>query len=161
MRLPRPITSTTRPCLPGEDTYRYLYLTTNVEIIWVCLLPPSVLRSCHTISPLTVHVQPANERTALGYIRTAQAFAMLGVVIAQVMRLNASSSPDPVLGFLVVSVPLSAICHVMALVITCLGFYRFLHWQAELARGRALSGGWEMMTIFVLSILVSLVSSAL
>lgn len=98
----------------------------------------------------------ANERTALGWIRTAQAFAMLGVIIAQVTRLYRSLSPDPVLGFFVISIPLSSICHIMALLTTILGCYRFLHWQSEMARGNAISSGWEITVIFVLSLLVSL-----
>jgi len=96
----------------------------------------------------------ANERTALGWIRTAQAFAVLGVVIAQVSRLTASLNPDPTLGFFIVSVPLSSVCHTMALLITFLGCYRFIHWQAEMARGNAISSGWEITAAFVLSFLV-------
>lgn len=97
----------------------------------------------------------ANERTALGWIRTAQGFAMLGVIIAQVSRLTHSLNPDPELGFFVVSVPLSSVCHTMALLITSLGCYRFLHWQAEMARGSAISSGWEITVASVLSFLVS------
>lgn len=100
----------------------------------------------------------ANERTALGWIRTAQAFAMMGVIIAQLMRLYRSPSPDPVFGFFVVSVPLSLLCHVMAMVITILGCCRYLHWQSEMARGNAISSGWELIVIFVLTILVCLAS---
>lgn len=112
-------------------------------------LPRSVSTCC------TYSIVLANERTALGWIRTAQAFAMLGVIIAQVTRLYRSLSPDPVLGFFVVSVPLSSVCHIMALLTTLLGCYRFLHWQAAMARGKAISSGWEITVVSVLSILVS------
>lgn len=80
---------------------------------------------------------------------------MLGVFIAQLMRLTHSDTPDPVLGFFVVSVPLSSMCHIMALLITGVGFYRFLHWQSEMAKGNAISSGWELITIYILSMLVS------
>ena len=103
----------------------------------------------------------ANERTALGYVRTAQAFAMLGVITSQMMRVLHSVHPDPVLGFFVISIPLSAVCHVMAVIISIVGCYRFLHWQAEMARGHAISGGWELVTTFSLSILVLLAMLAL
>lgn len=83
---------------------------------------------------------------------------MMGVIIAQLMRLYRSPSPDPVFGFFVVSIPLSLLCHVMAMVIIILGCYRYLHWQSEMARGNAISSGWELIVIFVLTILVCLAS---
>lgn len=79
----------------------------------------------------------------------------MGVIISQVMRLMRSSDPDPVLGFFVISIPLAAICHVMALIVCLLGLYRFLHWQNKMARDYAISSGWELTTIFALSALVS------
>lgn len=97
----------------------------------------------------------ANERTALGYFRTAQAFAMLGVVIAQFMRLQRSLNPDPVLGFFVVSVPFSCMCHVMALFTASLGCYRFFKWQSAMTKGQAMSGGRTIVSIFTLTFLVS------
>lgn len=86
--------------------------------------------------------------------RSAQAFAMTGVLISQFMRVLHSVTPDPVFGFFVVSIPMSAMCHIMALIITVLGCYRFLHWQSEMTKGFAISSGWEMMTVFLLSLLV-------
>jgi len=83
---------------------------------------------------------------------------MMGVFIAQLMRLFRSPNPDPVLGFFVVSVPLSLVCHVVAIIITILGCYRFLHWQSEMARGNAISSGWELVVVFMLTILVRLAS---
>lgn len=80
---------------------------------------------------------------------------MLGVVIAQLMRLQRSPNPDPVLGFYVISIPLSSVCHIMALLISCLGCYRFFEWQTNMARGQAISGGWIIYSIFILAFLVS------
>lgn len=120
------------------------------------LLPRSfwlVLRSHLCMSTQTGCT--ANERTALGYMRTAQAFAILGVVIAQLMRLQRSPTPDPSLGFLIISVPLSCTCHIMALLTACLGCYRFFQWQSTMTRGQAISGGFAITSLFAFTFLVS------
>lgn len=80
---------------------------------------------------------------------------MLGVIVAQLLRLSHSPNPNPILGFFVVSIPLSSICHATAILVTLLGCYRFFHWQSEMARGYAISSGWEVLTIFTLCLLVS------
>ncbi|KIW26293.1 uncharacterized protein PV07_09398 [Cladophialophora immunda] len=98
----------------------------------------------------------ANERTFLGYLRTAQAFAMVGVVIAQFFRLNHSLHPNTNLGFFVVGVPLSCVCHGSAILISGLGALRFIRCQKAMARGYALSGGWEMTCIGMLTTLILL-----
>ena len=79
---------------------------------------------------------------------------MTGVIVSQVMRLTHTLAPDPTIGFFVVSVPLAAMCHGMALIVCILGLYRFLHWQSEMAHAHAISSGWELLVIFTLSILV-------
>ncbi|KIW42652.1 uncharacterized protein PV06_06180 [Exophiala oligosperma] len=98
----------------------------------------------------------ANERTFLGYLRTGQAFAMLGVIIAQVMRLQHSITPDPVLGYFAVSVPLSSACHASAIAVSLLGAIRFFRYQKEMARGYAVCGGWEIKTVGTLATMVIL-----
>lgn len=98
----------------------------------------------------------ANERTFLGYLRTGQAFAMLGVIIAQVMRLQHSITPDPVLGYFAVSVPLSSACHASAIAVSLLGAIRFFRYQKEMARGYAVCGGWEIKTVGTLATMVCL-----
>ena len=97
----------------------------------------------------------ANERTFLGYLRTGQAFAVMGVIIAQVMRLTHSPNPNPVLGFFVVSIPLSCDCHSTAIILSALGAIRFLRYQQEMARGHAVAGGWEIKFVGTLTTLVS------
>lgn len=98
----------------------------------------------------------ANERTALSYIRSAQAFAITGVVISQLLRILHAPNPNPTFGFFVVSIPLAAVCHAMALVVTVIGCWRFLHWQSALSRGDALSSGWEFLIVFGLTGLILL-----
>lgn len=95
----------------------------------------------------------ANERTVLSYIRTAQAFAQLGVVIAQLLRLQNSSISDR--SFFDVSLPLAGIFIASAIVVSILGCSRFFNWQRVLVRGQAVSSGWEMLTVFCLTAAVS------
>jgi hypothetical protein len=80
---------------------------------------------------------------------------MLGVFIAQLMRLNHAPNPNPILGYFAVSIPLACICHVMAVIMTVVGCIRFLKYQKTMALGGALSGGWEVSTVGVLAFLVS------
>ncbi|KIW83003.1 hypothetical protein Z517_02246 [Fonsecaea pedrosoi CBS 271.37] len=98
----------------------------------------------------------ANERTFLGYLRTAQAFAMVGVILAQVFRLNHSLHPNPHLGFFVVGVPLSCVCHGAAVLVSGIGALRFIRHQKTMARGYSLSGGWELTSIGMLTTLILL-----
>lgn len=79
---------------------------------------------------------------------------MMGVIIAQMMRLQHSLHPNPDIGFFVVSVPLSVVCHGSAILISVLGAIRFFHWQKEMDRGHSLVGGWELHSVGVLCILV-------
>jgi uncharacterized membrane protein YidH (DUF202 family) len=81
---------------------------------------------------------------------------MLGVITAQCMRLLKRTNPDQVLGFYVASIPLSAMCHCMALLTAVIGCARFLHWQSAMARGKAISAGVEIMTVFGLTFAVGL-----
>lgn len=71
------------------------------------------------------------------------------------MRLQHSLAPSPIIGFFVISIPLSCVCHGTAIVITALGALRFLRCQKEMARGYALAGGWEIKCIGTLTTLVS------
>jgi len=79
---------------------------------------------------------------------------MMGVIISQVMRLMHSPTPNPVLGYYVTSVPLAAICHSTALLISVMGAARYFRVQKEAARGNAVSGGWEISVIGILSLAV-------
>jgi hypothetical protein len=80
---------------------------------------------------------------------------MVGVIIAQLTRLQHSLHPNPVIGFFVVSVPLSCVCHASAVLISAFGAIRFLRLQKEMARGYAIAGGWELKCVGTLTTLVS------
>jgi len=86
---------------------------------------------------------------------------MLGVIIAQVMRLQHSLNPNPVLGYFVVSIPLSSVCHGSAIAVSAFGAIRFFRYQREMARGYAVCGGWEIKAIGTLTTLVCKVPAVL
>lgn len=70
------------------------------------------------------------------------------------MRLQHSPTPNPVLGYFVISVPLSCVCHASAISFSFLGAVRFLRIQNEMARGHAVAGGWEIKCAGTLTTLV-------
>lgn len=97
----------------------------------------------------------ALERTFLGYLRTSVALAMMGVITAQLFRLQHSVNPNPSLGFFVLGIPLAAIFIGTAIVVLLLGAFRFWKQQNALVRGKIHAGGWEINTIMGLAIVVS------
>ena len=80
---------------------------------------------------------------------------MLGVVIAQLFRLQHTLNPDQTLGFYMAGVPLATACNGAAAVVVLLGAYRFWRQQNALARGKVHAGGWEVMAIGVVVLVVS------
>jgi uncharacterized membrane protein YidH (DUF202 family) len=104
---------------------------------------------------LTCIPSPANERTFLGYLRTSLALAMLGVIVAQLYRLQHSPAPDPKFGYFVLSKPISCIFHASAICVALLGTVRFFRQQYAMDVGKVHAGGWELMIIGVYILLVS------
>ena len=86
----------------------------------------------------------ANERTFLGYLRTSLALSIIGVMIAQLYRLEHSQDPDPIFGYYVLSKPLAAIFYCAALCVVLLGCLRFWRQQSAMAVGKAHAGGFEI-----------------
>lgn len=80
---------------------------------------------------------------------------MLGVIIAQLYRLQHSPNPDPTLGYFVLSKPISCIFHASAACVALLGSVRFFRQQHAMAIGKIQAGGWELMVIGVYVLLVS------
>ncbi|KAF2801837.1 uncharacterized protein BDZ99DRAFT_469350 [Mytilinidion resinicola] len=97
----------------------------------------------------------ALERTFLAYLRTSLAFAMTGVVIAQLFRLQHALHPNPALGFFVLGIPLAATFIGAAVVILLIGAFRFWRQQNAIIRGYVYAGGWEITSIMILVIVVS------
>jgi hypothetical protein len=80
---------------------------------------------------------------------------MLGVVVAQLYRLQHSPTPDPKFGYFVLSKPISCIFQVSAVSVALLGCVRFFRQQHAMAIGKVQAGGWELMIIGVYVLLVS------
>ncbi|ESZ91434.1 hypothetical protein SBOR_8181 [Sclerotinia borealis F-4128] len=107
----------------------------------------------HQISVTVDHVacrdHLALERTFLAYLRTSLALSMLGVSIAQLFRLQHSPTPNPLIGFFVLGKPLACICQVAAITTLLIGIIRSWRHQNAIVRGKALSGGFEVIFIGV------------
>jgi uncharacterized membrane protein YidH (DUF202 family) len=80
---------------------------------------------------------------------------MTGVIIAQLFRLQHSINPNPSIGFFVLGVPLAAMFIGAALLVVLVGAYRFWKQQHAMVRGKVHAGGWEIVGIMVLSLMVS------
>ncbi|OCL03549.1 hypothetical protein AOQ84DRAFT_347547 [Glonium stellatum] len=103
----------------------------------------------------------ALERTFLGYLRTSVALAIMGVITAQLFRLQHSINPNPNLGFFVLGIPLAVIFIATAILVLLLGAFRFWKQQNALVRGKIHAGGWEINTIMCLTIVLCLATFAL
>ena len=104
----------------------------------------------HTHCSLVV----ALERTFLGYLRTSLALSFLAVFIAQLFRLQHTSTPDMTLGFFVLGIPLASVCTIAAILVLLLGTYRFWRQQNAMLRGKVHAGGWEMNVIGLIILFV-------
>jgi uncharacterized membrane protein YidH (DUF202 family) len=82
----------------------------------------------------------ALERTFLAYIRTSNAFVLLGVVIVQLFILaDANRTTGIVLAILILAI---------AILMTMLACARFFYQQKLLLRGRTTAGGWDVILIW-------------
>lgn len=80
---------------------------------------------------------------------------MLGIVVAQLYRLQHSAIPNPVFGYFVLSKPIAAILQCSALGMVLLGGIRFWRQQSAMARGKVRAGGFEIWLIMAFMGLVS------
>jgi hypothetical protein len=80
---------------------------------------------------------------------------MLGIVVAQLYRLQHSPTPDPKFGYFVLSKPIACIFQGSAVCVTLLGCVRFFRQQYAMSIGKVRAGGWELMIIGVYVLLVS------
>ncbi|CAI6279865.1 unnamed protein product [Periconia digitata] len=103
----------------------------------------------------------ALERTFLGYLRTSLALAMAGVLTAQLFHLQRSVYPNPTMGFFVVGIPLSVTFIGFGMVVLLVGAYRFWLQQNAIVRGKIYAGGWDIVCLMVLSILICTAAFAL
>ncbi|KAL2063453.1 hypothetical protein VTL71DRAFT_5258 [Oculimacula yallundae] len=89
----------------------------------------------------------ALERTFLGYLRTSLALSMLGIVVAQLFRLQHAPNPHPRFGFFVLGKPLAIICQGTAIYTMLIGVFRSWRAQNAIVRGKAISGGFEIIAL--------------
>lgn len=101
----------------------------------------------------------ALERTYLGYLRTSLALSMVGVMIAQLFRLQTSALPGGGIGYFVLGIPLAACFICGSIVVSVLGALRFWKQQTAMVRGKVWAGGWEVLGIMGTGILVSFTMS--
>ncbi|KAF1808699.1 hypothetical protein P152DRAFT_377831, partial [Eremomyces bilateralis CBS 781.70] len=92
----------------------------------------------------------ALERTFLGYVRAAILLSMIGVIVAQLFRLQNTPDPDRSLGYYRLAIPISSIFIAAAIVVTLLGAVRFYRQQHAMARGKVHAGGFEVYSIMAL-----------
>lgn len=97
----------------------------------------------------------ANERTFLAWIRTSIALSILGVIIAQLFRLQNAPSPTRAIDLYALAIPLSCICQGAALITALIGGHRYWRQQSAMSRGQAISSGWEFWLMIGISGLVS------
>lgn len=88
----------------------------------------------------------ALERTFLGYLRTSLALATLGVVVAQLSRLQNS---NPAIRSYLLGIPFAATLVAAAILVLVLGAVRFWRQQNAMLRGKVHSGGWEIITVML------------
>ncbi|SLM34067.1 Domain of unknown function DUF202 [Lasallia pustulata] len=99
----------------------------------------------------------ALERTFFAYIRTSLAFAMLGIYIAQLFRLQHTLDSGSGFGFFTLGIPLACLCTGAAIVIAVLGAYRFWRQQSAMLRGKIHVWGWDMAAIAFAAFSVTMV----
>ncbi|KAH8596602.1 hypothetical protein B0O99DRAFT_102823 [Bisporella sp. PMI_857] len=87
----------------------------------------------------------ALERTYLAYLRTSLALSMLGIIVAQLFRLQHAPNPSGVFGFYVLGKPLSCICQGAAIYTLFIGAFRTWRLQNAIVRGKAITGGFEII----------------
>jgi uncharacterized membrane protein YidH (DUF202 family) len=80
---------------------------------------------------------------------------MTGVLIAQLFRLQHTLNPSTYIGFYVIGQPLSIMFIAMGGLVVLVGAYRFWKLQNGMVRGKAHTGGWEVLLIMGLSTSVS------
>ncbi|KAH7391338.1 hypothetical protein BKA64DRAFT_100871 [Cadophora sp. MPI-SDFR-AT-0126] len=100
-----------------------------------------------TVAHSTCRDHLALERTFLGYLRTSLALSMLGIVVAQLFRLQRSPTPNPHFGFFVLGKPLAIICQGAAIYTILIGVFRTWRSQNAIVRGKAISGGYEIVAL--------------
>lgn len=70
-------------------------------------------------------------------------------------------SSGPTLGFDDLGIPLACCCYGVSILIALVGAYRFWRQQSAMTRGKVYSGGWELNSIGIIGIAVSIMQNIL
>ncbi|TVY37994.1 hypothetical protein LOCC1_G008186 [Lachnellula occidentalis] len=127
----------------------------HVETIWVRRARDLTLRQASHLSNFlctprqrtALTIQSALERTFLGYLRTSLALSMMGITVAQLFRLQHNPAYNTHFGFFVLGKPLSCICQGAAIYTLIIGCFRTWRSQNAIVRGKAISGGFEIVAL--------------
>ncbi|KAK3111612.1 hypothetical protein LTR53_012954 [Teratosphaeriaceae sp. CCFEE 6253] len=72
---------------------------------------------------------------------------MIGVLVAQLYRLQHSPTPSPTFGYFILSKPIACTFQGSAVCMTLLGAIRFYRQQQAMSVGKVHAGGWEILTV--------------
>ena len=85
-------------------------------------------------------------------------FALLGTVVAQLQVLNHKPNTNPTFGYYVLGKPLAAALISFSIAFSIMGWWRWYTWQRNTIRGEVVVRGWELQTVGLIMMLVSLIS---
>lgn len=80
---------------------------------------------------------------------------MIGITVAQLFRLQHAPTPSRTFGFFVLGKPLSCLLQGSAIFTLLVGGFRTWRSQNAIVRGKAISGGFEIITITAWMLIVS------
>lgn len=114
---------------------------------------------CMKLNPLyafRLNSVSANEQTFLTWLSLADGISLLGIVIAQVSRIQrvVHADQENTLCYLLLGTPQACLCQLIAVFILLVGAFRFLRQQNAIAQGYARIGGWELHSVWILILLV-------
>jgi uncharacterized membrane protein YidH (DUF202 family) len=102
--------------------------------------------------------KPANEQTFLAYLSVADGMSLLGIVIAQVSRIQRLLEPDsrsPTQNY-VLGKAQASICQLAAILILSVGSWRFFRHQREITTGQSKYCLWGIYLVGTVVMIVGL-----
>jgi uncharacterized membrane protein YidH (DUF202 family) len=102
----------------------------------------------------------ANENTFHTYMRVAMTLSAMGILIAQMSRIQHILHQDEPprkheFKYAILGVPQAAVCQCLAAVVIVVAAFRFFKQEAAIEEGRIWTGGWEVNLIVGAILVVS------
>jgi len=85
-------------------------------------------------------------------------FALVATVVAQLHLLNHKPNPSPTFGYYVLGKPLAVALVAFSIGLSIMGWWRWYTWQRNTIRGKVVVKGWELQSVGLAMMLVSLLS---